>query len=127
MSKRSYIISAVIFGFVGTLLRIIAYQNASQYGTSEWVYDLDSIAYALETLWPFLLSIGVCKYLPKLKILHLIRIPAACYSYIGLFDMSKEIAGLNLGGGWIEVFAFSCGLFLTALFQYHVYRYNTTE
>lgn len=127
MSKRSYIILAVIFGFIGTALRIVAYQNTPECNVPEWVYDLDSTAYAIETFWPFLLSVGLPKYLPHLKPLQLIRIPAAVYSYISLFDACKEIAGLNFSDDWTQLFVFSGGLILTTIFQYHVYRYNTSE
>lgn len=127
MSKLSYIIWAVVCGFVGSILRIIAYQNASESHTPEWVYDLDSTAYAIETFWPFLLSVGLSKYLPHLKPLQLIRIPAAVYSYVGIFDACKEIAGLNFSNDWTQIFVFCGGLILTAIFQLYVYQYNTSE
>lgn len=127
MSKRSYIVLAVILGFIGTTIRIVAYQCAPEENVPEWIYDLDSTAYAIETLWPYLLSIAICKYLPRVQILHLVKLAAVTYCYVGVFDFCKEVAGLNCGGGWSEILIFSIGLILILLFQYHVYRYNTTD
>lgn len=126
MSKRTYIILAVIIGAIGTSARIVAYLNTPTCNVPEWVYDLDSTAYALETLWPYLLTIAACKYLPRIKLLHLAKLAAIIYSYVGLFDFSKEVVGVNAGGGWTEILMFSIGLSLILLFQYHVYRYYTT-
>ena len=106
MNKYTYVVLAVISGFLGTSLRIVAYQNATEHDTPEWVYNLDSIAYTLETLWPYLLSIGACKFLPRVKIFQLIQFPAVIYFYVGAFDMVKELSGLYTDSSWREVAIF---------------------
>jgi hypothetical protein len=121
MKKYTYIILAVICGFIGNVLRIVAYQNALDKGTPEWVYNIDSIAYTLETLWPYLLSIGVCKFLPRIKTLHLLKFPAVIYLYTASLDMLKELTGFYSTTSWHEV-AFFCFMLLLILF-YQTYAY----
>lgn len=127
MSKRTYIWLAIVAGAIGAACRIVAYHNTPPHDVPEWVYDLDSVGYALETLWPYLLSVAVCRYLPKIKLLHASKFAAVAYSYAAFFDAGKEVSGINASNSWGQVLIFWIGLILILLFQYHVYRYNTTD
>lgn len=126
-SKRIPIAISACVVIVGVILRVMAFQNALEKGTPEWVYDIDAIGNALCSSSNYFLAIAICRYLPQIKLLHFIKAVSAGYLFVVCFDAAKEVSGLNTGDSWTEVLIFVCGLILILFFQYHVYRYHTTD
>jgi len=99
---------------------IFAYQ-VNVKPTPEWAYDIQSIGTAIFFLSPFLLVVGL-SYKVKIRAILLARIPTAIASFVTLFDMSKEIVGLNNDYSTTQLIAFIIGGFLTYIVQYGIYR-----
>ncbi|MFM7850724.1 MAG: hypothetical protein ACKO96_02120, partial [Flammeovirgaceae bacterium] len=60
MKLTGYILTAFLFGAIGVLLRIVAFQNVAEDGSAEeWVYNIDSIGQALFYSAPFLGLTGI--------------------------------------------------------------------
>lgn len=109
----------------GVILRVFASQFAPEENVPEWLYDLDAVGNALCSSFNLFLSIAACRYLPKIKLLHLARAVSAVYLFIVSFDCVKELVGYNQDNSWQQV-AFFCSLLsLILVYQYHVYKRDT--
>jgi hypothetical protein len=107
---------ATILGGAGILLRIAAYQGSSSpHACPEWVFNIDSIGYFLEMLYPLLLVEALA---PRSFLLF----PASWYAFIALFDMCKELSGINQSKTMIELFLFWFFFSLITIIVSHVYR-----
>lgn len=128
LDKKLILIASIVFATVGAIGRIIAYANTPEHNIPEWVYNIDSLSYALESTSPFLLILGINRYLDEIHTLHpfitfiheianYLRIPTAIYSAVSVFDFCKEIAGLNGIHTVNQTFAFVLMIYTTLIVQ----------
>ena len=126
LDKKLILTLSIAFGFIGSVMRIIAYANTA-YSTPEWVYNVDSIGYALESTAPFMLIVSLSRYYPRNRNLSFLRIPFSIYSFVSFFDMCKELAGVNGSHTYQQVTVFVTGLITTLIVQYAIYRNNSNS
>jgi hypothetical protein len=128
MKLNGYILLSFIFGSVGVLSRIVAFQNVSVDGSaSEWVYDLNALGEAFFYSAPFigLLGILTLERLKRLSILQWCRIPTSLALYLSCFNTAKELSGLNNDNGIVQFIFFFSGITITILTQYAIIRKHT--
>lgn len=106
--KRNLGKIAVCCAWAGVACRVVAYQfSYSPHGAEEWVFDLDSFGFFLESLWPFLLA------LTNIRTVRGFMVPSAMFAYVVLFDMCKELTGANQSKTGAEIILFWSFFILT--------------
>lgn len=121
------LISLILF-VIGNIFMILAFQIPVKEGDKvpEYLYDMLSIGLFLFSSAPFILITGLCKKF-KNQILSLCRIPAALGSFFTLFNMGKEVAGLNSDYSTTQLIVFLIGAMLTLTVQYGYHQKHIGE
>lgn len=119
---------ALFLFVIGNILIIIGYQIRvpDPLNIPEWIYDMLSIGKALFMTAPFFLVIGLCKKYVNWH-LSFSRIPTALGSYFTLFNMGKEITGLNNDYSTTQLIVFLIGMAITLITQYECHRKHIGE
>lgn len=121
------IISLVLF-CVGSILIMLSFQIPVKEGEKvpEYLYDMLSIGFALFCSAPFVMVIGLCKKF-KNQLLSFARIPTALGSYFVIFNMGKEISGLNNDYSTTQLIVFLIGMTLTLTIQHGYHQKHIGE
>jgi hypothetical protein len=120
--ERDLRLTAKICAWLGVTLRILAYQNSSSpHGAPEWVYDVDSVGFLLESVWLVLLAFSNGKRMWEMIV------PSVLFTYVVLFDACKEVSGINQSKTWMEQFLFWFFLLITYIISRHVRKTRSGE
>ena len=108
--------------WIGVLCRVVAYQGSSSpHGAPEWVFDLDSIGFLIESLW-----LVIAAFTNGRQLYDFI-VPAMLFAYVVLFDACKEVSGANQSKTGMEYFLFWFFFLLTYLFARHARTIRSGE
>lgn len=106
---------AKLCAWIGVILRIIAYQcSRSPHASPEWVFDLDSVGFFIESLWP------VCMAFSSGRRISEFIMPAGLFAYVVMFDACKELSGANQSKTGMEIVLFWFFFVLTLYLLTHV-------
>lgn len=121
------LISLILF-VIGNIFMILAFQIPVKDGEKvpEYLYDMLSVGLAFFSSAPFVLIMGLCKKF-KNQILSFCRIPTALGSFVTLFNMGKEVAGLNNDYSTAQLIVFLIGATLTLIVQYGYHKQHIGE
>lgn len=111
-----------ICAWAGVILRVIAYQSSnSPHSCPEWVYDVDSLGFFLESAWP------VCIAFSSGKRIYEFIVPSSLFAYVVMFDACKEITGVNQSKTGMEFILFWFFFLLTYLLSRHAREIRSGE
>lgn len=120
--ERNLRLIAKLCAWLGVALRVLSYQNSrSPHGSPEWVFDIDSVGFFLESLWIVLVAFSNGK-----RIWELI-VPSMLFTYVVLFDLCKELSGANQSKTGMEIFLFWFFFFITYIISRHVRKSRSGE
>lgn len=92
---------AKLCAWLGVILRIIAYQfSRSPHGAPEWVFNLDSVGFFIESLWPVCMAFSTGRRISEFIM------PAGLFAYVVMFDACKELSGANQSKTGMELVLF---------------------
>lgn len=120
---RFYLAISLLFFCLGNAGMIIAFQTRVPKGipTPEWIFDILSIGLSLFNTAPLLLILGLA-YKFKNWILSACRIPASLGAFVTIFNMIKEVSGINDDYSTAQLIVFLIGATLTFTISYGKHR-----
>lgn len=120
---RLYLAISLLLFCLGNLVIIIAFQTRVPKGmpTPEWIFDMQSIGFFLFNTAPLFLVVGLSMRF-KNWILSACRIPASLGSFFLLFNMIKEVSGINDDYSTPQLIVFLIGSTLTFTISYGKHR-----
>lgn len=123
-----YLLISLVLFCMGNVLIILGYQIPvpENSKTPEYLYDILAIGQALFMTAPFTMIIGLCKKYTN-YLLSFARIPTALGSFFVVFNMCKEVSGLNNDYSTTQLIVFLIGMTLTITIQYEYHRKHIGE